>query len=243
MTQCFRRRLYQLRRRLAAQLPPRRRAGAGRPDAGRSAAGARRAGRRRRRRPKTRRSSSIWQGGGPEPHRHVRPQAGRARPSSAASSSRSRPTCRASRSASTCRCRPRSWTSWPIVRSASRTPTPATAWARSGCSPATSRRSRVSDNIFPSCGSVVAQACAGRNEPGLPAYVNLPQAPPGHGRGLPGRGVQPVLRRRTIRTTTASQVRNLEAARRRRAWAGSRTAGSLLGELDTIRRDIDHDGT
>ena len=44
--------------------------------------------------------------------------------------------------------RPRSWTSWPssVPRS---TPTPATAWGRSGCRPATRPTIEVNDNIYP----------------------------------------------------------------------------------------------
>ena len=49
----------------------------------------------------------------------------------------------------------------------------------------------VNDNIYPSTGSVVAKM-KGPNEPGLPAYVNLPRTAEPRQGGLPRGVVQPV---------------------------------------------------
>jgi hypothetical protein len=97
----------------------------------------------------------------------------------------------------------------------------------------------VNDNIYPSCGSVVAKM-KGPNEPGLPAYVNLPRLLPLGKAAYLGASYNP-FSPDSDPNQDSFAVRNLKLpgqvpiARldRRRV---------LLGELDQLRRDIDNKG-
>ena len=97
----------------------------------------------------------------------------------------------------------------------------------------------VNDNIYPSTGSVVARV-RGPNQPGLPAYVNLP-----HFLGLGkaaylGASYNPFAPD-SDPNTDGFQVRNLKLP----GVVGAERLGrrrELLGELDKIRRDIDTRG-
>src|SRR5262245_15297663 len=97
----------------------------------------------------------------------------------------------------------------------------------------------VNDNIYPSTGSVVAKM-RGANEPGLPAYVNLPRVL-GFGKAAYlGASYNPFAPD-SDPNSDGFQVRNLKLpgvvdARR----LGRRRA--LLKDLDKIRRDIDARG-
>ncbi len=97
----------------------------------------------------------------------------------------------------------------------------------------------VNDNIYPSCGSVVAKM-KGPNEPGLPAYVNLPRLLPLGKAAYLGASFNPFAPDSDPNQDSFA-VRNLKlpgqvpVARldRRRV---------LLEELDHLRRDIDNKG-
>lgn len=97
----------------------------------------------------------------------------------------------------------------------------------------------VNDNIYPSCGSVVAKM-KGPNEPGLPAYVNLPRQLPLGKAAYLGASYNP-FSPDSDPNQDSFAVRNLKLpgqvplARldRRRV---------LMGELDHFRRDIDNKG-
>ena len=97
----------------------------------------------------------------------------------------------------------------------------------------------VNDNIYPSCGSVVAKM-KGPNEPGLPAYVNLPRLLPLGKAAYLGASYNP-FSPDSDPNQDAFAVRNLKLPNqvplarldRRRA---------LLGQLDQLRRDIDNKG-
>src|SRR5215470_16464168 len=97
----------------------------------------------------------------------------------------------------------------------------------------------VNDNIYPSCGSVVAKM-RGANEPGLPAYVNLPRVLSLGKAAYLGASYNPFAPDNDPNSADF-QVRNLKLP-------GGIDAGrlgrrrELLGELDTIRRDIDTRG-
>ena len=97
----------------------------------------------------------------------------------------------------------------------------------------------VNDNIYPSTGSVVARV-RGPNQPGLPAYVNLPRLLSLGKAAYLGALYNPFAPD-SDPNSDGFQVRNLklpgvvdaERLGRRR---------ELLGELDKIRRDIDTRG-
>lgn len=97
----------------------------------------------------------------------------------------------------------------------------------------------VNDNIYPSCGSVVAKM-KGPNEPGLPAYVNLPRLLQLGKAAYLGASYNP-FSPDSDPNQDAFAVRNLKLPNqvplarldRRRA---------LLGQLDQLRRDIDNKG-
>jgi len=97
----------------------------------------------------------------------------------------------------------------------------------------------VNDNIYPSVGSVVARL-QGANEPGLPAYVNLPRALGLGKAAYLGASYNP-FSPESDPNSDNFQVRNLKLPGR---VDGSRLdrRGSLLGQLDQIRRDIDLNG-
>lgn len=97
----------------------------------------------------------------------------------------------------------------------------------------------VNDNIYPSCGSVVAKM-RGPNSPGLPAYVNLPR-PLGLGKAAYlGASYNP-FSPDSDPNQDGFAVRNLKLPGRVPAARLERRK-ALLGELDQLRRDIDTRG-
>jgi hypothetical protein len=97
----------------------------------------------------------------------------------------------------------------------------------------------VNDNIFPSTGSVVARL-KGSNEPGLPAYVNLPRVLSLGKAAYLGASYNPFAP--DANPNDASfQVRNLKLPGRVDAERLERRK-SLVNDLDTIRRDLDTKG-
>lgn len=97
----------------------------------------------------------------------------------------------------------------------------------------------VNDNIYPSCGSVAARM-NGPNEPGLPAYVNLPRTLSLGKAAYLGASYNPFAPDNDP-NAPHFEVRNLKLPGRIDASRlGRRT--ELLRDLDTIRRDIDTRG-
>jgi hypothetical protein len=97
----------------------------------------------------------------------------------------------------------------------------------------------VNDNIYPSCGSVVAKM-RGPNSAGLPAYVNLPR-PVGLGKAAYlGASYNP-FSPDSDPNQDGFAVRNLKLPGRVPAARLERRK-ALLGELDQLRRDIDTKG-
>ena len=97
----------------------------------------------------------------------------------------------------------------------------------------------VNDNIYPSTGSVVAKM-RGANEPGLPAYVNLPRVLSPGKAAYPGASYNP-LAPDSDPNTDGFQVRNLKLP----GVVDAKRLGrrrELLKDLDNIRRDIDARG-
>src|SRR5262245_37507958 len=97
----------------------------------------------------------------------------------------------------------------------------------------------VNDNIYPSTGSVVARM-KGANEPGLPAYVNLPRLLSLGKAAYLGASYNPFAPDADPNSTTF-QVRNLKLP----GQINARRLGKrreLLADLDKIRRDIDTRG-
>jgi hypothetical protein len=97
----------------------------------------------------------------------------------------------------------------------------------------------VNDNIYPSCGSVVARM-KGPNEPGLPAYVNLPRVLSLGKAAYLGASYNPFAPDNDPNSDNF-QVRNLRLPGQIDARRLGRRR-ELLGELDRIRRDIDTRG-
>ncbi len=97
----------------------------------------------------------------------------------------------------------------------------------------------VNDNIYPSIGSVVARL-QGANDPGLPAYVNLPRALGLGKAAYLGASYNP-FSPESDPNSDGFQVRNLKLPGRVDANRLDRRR-SLLGQLDRIRRDIDLKG-
>jgi hypothetical protein len=97
----------------------------------------------------------------------------------------------------------------------------------------------VNDNIFPSCGSVVSRL-RGANEPGLPAYVNLPRLLDLGKAAYLGASYNPFAPDNDPNSDGFS-VRNLRMPGRVDIARLDRRRG-LLKELDAIRRDIDTRG-
>jgi hypothetical protein len=97
----------------------------------------------------------------------------------------------------------------------------------------------VNDNIYPSCGSVVARM-RGSSEPGLPAYVNLPRVLSLGKAAYLGASYNPFAPDSSPNDPNF-QVRNLKLPGR---VGGDRLENRklLLRDLDTIRRDIDTKG-
>jgi hypothetical protein len=97
----------------------------------------------------------------------------------------------------------------------------------------------VNDNIYPSCGSVVAKL-RGPNEPGLPAYVNLPRVLSLGKAAYLGASYNPFAPDSDPNQENF-QVRNLRLPGRVDASRLNRRR-DLLQSLDTIRRDVDTRG-
>ncbi|MSR52377.1 MAG: DUF1501 domain-containing protein [Gemmataceae bacterium] len=97
----------------------------------------------------------------------------------------------------------------------------------------------VNDNIYPSCGSVAAKM-NGPNEPGLPAYVNLPRSLNLGKAAYLGASFNPIAPDNDP-NTDGFQVRNLKLPGKVPADRLSRRK-ELLDSLDTVRRDIDTKG-
>jgi hypothetical protein len=97
----------------------------------------------------------------------------------------------------------------------------------------------VNDNIYPSCGSVVARL-RGPNEPGLPAYVNLPRVLSLGKAAYLGASYNPFAPDADP-NSPGFQVRNLRLPGRVDASRLGRRR-ELLGDLDRIRRDVDTRG-
>ncbi len=97
----------------------------------------------------------------------------------------------------------------------------------------------VNDNIYPSTGSVVAKM-RGANEPGLPAYVNLPRVLSLGKAAYLGASYNPFAPD-SDPNSPGFQVRNLKLP----GVVDAKRLGrrrELLRDLDTIRRDIDARG-
>jgi hypothetical protein len=97
----------------------------------------------------------------------------------------------------------------------------------------------VNDNIYPSLGSVVARV-HGSNEPGMPAYVNLPRQAPFSKAAYLGASFNPFSPDNDPNQEGFS-VRNLKLNSRVDATRLNRRQ-ELLQDLDQIRRDIDTKG-
>jgi hypothetical protein len=97
----------------------------------------------------------------------------------------------------------------------------------------------VNDNIYPSCGSVVAKM-RGANEPGLPAYVNLPHVLSLGKAAYLGASYNPFAPD-SDPNSSGFQVRNLKLPGRVDA-SRLRRRRELLQDLDHIHRDIDTRG-
>jgi hypothetical protein len=108
-------------------------------------------------------------------------------------------------------------------------------WMLTGYQP----RIEVNDNIYPSCGSVVAKM-RGPNEPGLPAYVNLPRVLNLGKAAYLGASYNPFAPD-SDPNSPGFQVHNLKLPGRIDASRLSRRR-ELLKDLDHIRRDIDTRG-
>lgn len=97
----------------------------------------------------------------------------------------------------------------------------------------------VGDNIYPSCGSVVAKV-NGANDPGMPPYVNLPRLLNLGKAAYLGASYNPFAPD-SDPNLDSYQVRNLKLPARIQADRLSRRR-DLLKDIDTIRRDIDTKG-
>jgi hypothetical protein len=97
----------------------------------------------------------------------------------------------------------------------------------------------VNDNIYPSCGSVAARL-KGPNDPGLPAYVNLPRMLNLGKAAYLGASYNPFAPDNDP-NSDGFQVRNLKLPGRVNADRLGRRK-ELLRDLDSIRRDIDTKG-
>ena len=97
----------------------------------------------------------------------------------------------------------------------------------------------VNDNLYPSTGSVVAKL-KGANEPGLPAYVNLPRKVSFGNAAYLGASYNPFAPDASP-NEAAFQVRNLKMPGRVSAER-LENRKKLVSDIDTIRRDIDAKG-
>jgi hypothetical protein len=97
----------------------------------------------------------------------------------------------------------------------------------------------VNDNIYPSCGSVVA-ALRGPNEPGMPAYCNVPNRLDLGKAAYLGASYNP-FSPDSNPNDQGFQVRNMKLPGNLSLNRLERRQ-QLLGQVDTIRRDIDTKG-
>jgi hypothetical protein len=97
----------------------------------------------------------------------------------------------------------------------------------------------VNDNIYPSTGSVVAKL-KGANDPGLPAYVNLPRKVSFGNAAYLGASFNPFAPDANPNDANF-QVRNLRLPGRVSADR-LEARKKLVGEIDTLRRDVDTKG-
>lgn len=97
----------------------------------------------------------------------------------------------------------------------------------------------VNDNIYPACGSVVARV-QGPNQAGMPPYVNLPRRLGLGNAAYLGASYNPFAPDDDPNNLNF-QVRNLKLPGRVSVDRLDRRRG-LLGELDTVRRDLDTKG-
>ncbi|MFM8274830.1 MAG: DUF1501 domain-containing protein [Gemmata sp.] len=97
----------------------------------------------------------------------------------------------------------------------------------------------VNDNIFPSTGAVVAKL-KGANEPGLPAYVNLPRKVSFGNAAYLGASYNPFSPDANP-TDPSFQVKNLKLPGKVTAER-LEARKKLVSDIDTIRRDIDLKG-
>ena len=97
----------------------------------------------------------------------------------------------------------------------------------------------VNDNIYPSCGSIVAKV-RGANAPGIPAYVNLPRKLSLGGAAYLGASYNPFAPENDPNVDNF-QVRNLKLPGRVTPDRLDRRRG-LLSDLDHLRRDVDTKG-
>jgi hypothetical protein len=125
-----------------------------------------------------------------------------------------------------------------VVRSASHTQAGhgmGSQWMLTGYQPTI----EVNDNIYPSTGSVVAKL-KGANEPGVPAYVNLPRTLSLGKAAYLGASYNPFAPDANPNDVNF-QVRNLKLPGRVDAERLERRK-QLIGDLDAIRRDLDAKG-
>ena len=125
-----------------------------------------------------------------------------------------------------------------IVRSATHTQAGhgmGSQWMLTGYQPTI----EVNDNIYPACGSVVSKL-RGPNEPGLPAYVNLPRLLNLGKAAYLGASYNPFAPDNDPNQENF-QVRNLKIPGRVSLDRLDRRR-QLLGELDQVHRDIDTKG-
>ena len=97
----------------------------------------------------------------------------------------------------------------------------------------------VNDNIYPSTGSVVSKL-KGANEPGLPAYVNLPRKASFANAAYLGASYNPFAPDANPNDPTF-QVRNLKMPGRVSAER-LENRKRLVSDIDTLRRDVDTKG-
>lgn len=97
----------------------------------------------------------------------------------------------------------------------------------------------VSDNIYPACGAVVAKL-RGANEPGMPAYVNVPRRL-GLGKAAYLGAAYNPFSPDSNPNDAGFQVRNLKLPGRVDVNRLERRQ-QLLGQVDSLRRDIDASG-
>ncbi len=97
----------------------------------------------------------------------------------------------------------------------------------------------VNDNIYPSTGSVVAKL-KGPNEPGLPAYVNLPRKVSFGNAAYLGASFNPFSPDANP-TDPGFQVKNLRLPGRVSAER-LESRKQLVSDIDTLRRDVDTKG-